>query len=1047
MTNRRFTHPHDVSEVLGVPFSDEQLAAITAPLEPGVVIAGAGSGKTTVMAARVVWLVGTGVVRPDQVLGLTFTRKAAAELSTRVRQALRTAGIVDDEADDLGEQVILTYDSFASQLVADHGLRLGVESEARTITGAQRFQLASRVVAAAPGPFAELSRLKPDSVTNNVLSLDSALTSHLVDLDAVRAHSDDFCAAVETAPRRGKNIYASLRKAATAARERVELIELVANYQQLKDRHQVVEFADRMATAALLAQTVPEVSQALRDQFAVVLLDEYQDTSAAQVDVLRALFSGDSPSEGRGHPVTAVGDPRQAIYGWRGAAAANITAFADTFPLRDGTPARSYALSVNRRSGPVILAAANHIAAGLQARMADSDAAARMELVAPPGAKPGSIVTASFDTVDNEVEWIANRIVAAHESGQVAQWSDIAVLCRRNSALEPIYAALTSRDVPVDMVGLSGLLHVPEVADVVAMLRVLADMTANPDVIRLLSGARWAIGPKDLAQLGRRAAELAGHSYASHEELTDDVMAILNQVEESAQLSLVEALDDPGQGYSAEGAARLVACAAELRLLRRHVTDPVNDVVRRVVTTMGLDVELGLRGPHGLRQLQTFIQAVSSYAEADVDGSLAGLVAWLRAEELHGDGLEQAAMPHVDAVQLLTAHRAKGLEWDMVFLPDLADGVFPNTGGVDNWLTKASVLPHELRGDADAVPQLNDVTNAAANEFDTQLKQEARLSEDRLAYVAVTRARQHIVASTHAWSTRRTTVREPSPYFAILTQHGSLVVDEAISDSNPALAESSVTTWPSIYDEADQARRDWAAAAVRRYRQGAAEPTPPSSLDEATLLAAWDDATTRLISEARARRRPDRGPTLPRYVTATSLRTLTTDPDTYLANLLRPMPRRPSQAARVGEDFHSWLERRFASTASLVDVVEPGGASPALQRLITAFEAGHFADRTPTATEVPFALVIGGQVVRGRIDAVFTDRDRIQIVDWKTGDADRADPLQLAVYRLAWAEINDVDPDQIDALFFDVLANREVRPAEALLQRADLEQLLDKVAG
>ena len=131
----------DLVDALGVDFSDQQLTAITAPLEPGVIIAGAGSGKTTVMAARVVWLVGSGAVRPEEVLGLTFTRKAAAELSSRVRSALQRAGVVADRGvDESGEQLVMTYDAFAARLVAEHGLRLGFEADPTLISGATRFR-------------------------------------------------------------------------------------------------------------------------------------------------------------------------------------------------------------------------------------------------------------------------------------------------------------------------------------------------------------------------------------------------------------------------------------------------------------------------------------------------------------------------------------------------------------------------------------------------------------------------------------------------------------------------------------------------------------------------------------------------------------------------------------------------------------------------------------------------------------------------------------------------------------------------------------------
>ena len=177
----RLGNAADLIEALGISFSTEQLDAITAPLEPGVIIAGAGSGKTTVMAARVVWLVGTGAVRPEEVLGLTFTRKAAAELSQRVRSALLRAGLIADRGvDESGEQLIMTYDAFAARLLAEHGLRLGFEADPTMINGATRYRLASRVVKAAAGPFEFISRLRPATVTERVLRLDADLQQHLV---------------------------------------------------------------------------------------------------------------------------------------------------------------------------------------------------------------------------------------------------------------------------------------------------------------------------------------------------------------------------------------------------------------------------------------------------------------------------------------------------------------------------------------------------------------------------------------------------------------------------------------------------------------------------------------------------------------------------------------------------------------------------------------------------------------------------------------------------------------------------------------------------
>ena len=202
------------------PFSDQQLEAITAPLEPGVIIAGAGSGKTTVMAARVVWLVGTGAVRPEEVLGLTFTRKAAAELSQRVRNALLRAGVIADRGvDESGEQLIMTYDAFAGRLVAEHGLRLGYEADPTLISGATRYRLASRVVRAAAGPFEFISRLRPATVTDRVLRLDADLQQHLVDVSDLDGHARDLLLGLASAPRNNRgNTYADIKKAIIAAR-------------------------------------------------------------------------------------------------------------------------------------------------------------------------------------------------------------------------------------------------------------------------------------------------------------------------------------------------------------------------------------------------------------------------------------------------------------------------------------------------------------------------------------------------------------------------------------------------------------------------------------------------------------------------------------------------------------------------------------------------------------------------------------------------------------------------------------------------------------
>ena len=305
-------------------------------------------------------------------------------------------------------------------------------------------------------------------------------------------------------------------------------------------------------------------------------------------------------------------------------------------------------------------------------------------------------------------------MVGARTDGSAPHWADIAVLTRRNADIGPLYAELTARDVPVEIVGLGGLLSLPEVMDVTATLRVLEDVTANPDLVRLLTGPRWRIGARDLALLGRRARELA--------QVDGRIVAGGGRRRRAAgsggrrRRRRSDRDDQPARcGREPWRSAVLVGGAGTVRsagrragLLARHTGEPVLDLCRRVVATLGLEVELmatpELDRTNRRDQLGAFFDAVAGYVDVDGDASLAGLLAYLQAELDTGSGLEQAVPSDREAVKLLTVHRAKGLEWEVVFLPALMKGVFPSDRVTDNWLTNPGVLPADLRGDAGSIP-------------------------------------------------------------------------------------------------------------------------------------------------------------------------------------------------------------------------------------------------------------------------------------------------------------------------------------------------------
>ncbi|MCX4971576.1 ATP-dependent DNA helicase [Streptomyces sp. NBC_00620] len=1142
----RITDPEQLKELLGIPFTPEQTACITAPPAPQVIVAGAGSGKTTVMAARVVWLVGTGQVAPEQVLGLTFTNKAAGELAERVRKALIKAGVTDPDVIDPdnppGEPVISTYHAFAGRLLTDHGLRIGLEPTSRLLADATRYQLAARVLREAPGPYPALTRSFPDLV-GDLLTLDSELSEHLVRPEDLRAYDAELLRSLESA----KLTNADLRKVPEAAAARRELAELVGRYRAAKRERDLLDFGDQIALSATLARTRPEVGTILRDEFRVVLLDEYQDTSVAQRVLLAGLFGS-----GTGHPVTAVGDPCQAIYGWRGASVANLDDFPEHFAHPDGRPATRQALSENRRSGGRLLELANGLAEPLRAMHAGVEA-----LRPAPGAeRDGLVRCALLRTHAEEINWLADSIAHLVRTGKAP--GEIAVLCRTATDFAEIQGALVARDIPVEVVGLSGLLHLPEVADLVAVCEVLQDPGANASLVRLLTGPRWRIGPRDLALLGRRARFLVTHARVGADDDPDRrLAAAVEGVDPAEVISLADALDtflempieaqgdDDGLPFSPDARVRFARLAAELRDLRRSLADPLMDVLHRVLAVTGLEVELSA-SPHALaarrrETLSNFLDVAASFAAGDGEATLLAFLGFLRTAAQYEKGLDNALPGGENTVKVLTAHKSKGLEWDVVVVPGLVTGTFPSTQGREKWTAQGKVLPHELRGDADTLPDIGAWDTRGIKAFHEAMKDHQHTEELRLGYVTFTRPRSLLIGSGHWWGPSQKKPRGPSDFLHALHDHcaaghGEIEAwadEPAEDDENPALHEASADrAWPLPLDDAALARRRAAAETVLAHLErvashedahpGAAHdsssyedpewPPPPEdeeppdlpaddgadwdswtadrptvphqapapearphpedpmrlTPEESRTLASWDrdlDALTGELLRARA------GVTdvpLPSSLTASQVLRLTADPDGFAQELARPMPRPPQPAARRGTRFHAWVESRFEELRlPMLDPEElPGSEAEIaderdLEALKDSFERTPYAHRTPYRVEVPFQLAIAGRVVRGRIDAVYREADgdagyrqgdedaghgqgdgrTYEIVDWKTNRSRTADPLQLAIYRLAWAEQQGVPLESVKAAFLYVRSGEVVRP-DGLPDRAALERLL-----
>ncbi len=1073
------------------PPTEEQAAVIEAPLQPGLVVAGAGSGKTETMAARVVWLIANGLVRPDQVLGLTFTRKAAAELATRLGHRLvqlGSAGVVTEPVVLSGEPTVSTYHAYAGRIVAEHGARLGIEPTSRLLSDAVRWQYAARVVQAYDGPM-EHARFAPSTVTADILDLAEEMGEHFVTPEALREFTEHLIKTVRSLPdsARKQGLYVDVAKTLDRQRARLELLPILARYLQAKRTHEAIDYGDQMGLAATLASRVPDIGRVERGRYAAVLLDEYQDTSHSQLVLLRSLF-------GEGHPVTAVGDPCQSIYGWRGASAGSLQRFPEHFAVNDGTllppPTPTRVLSTSWRNDGAILELANAVAARLR-----SGGAVVPVLRPRPGRETaGAVHCALLETDEDEARWVAASVAAAWWGADGARTGvTAAVLTRRRSQQRILETALRAAGLPVEVLGLGGLLDTPEVLDVVSTLRVAVDPQAGDALLRLLAGARWRLGPRDLDALGRRSRQLAwadrgaptaaagreptsgaGLDPASVAGPASDPPVVRADLED--QGSIVDALDDLGHPdqYSESGWSRLTALRDELRALRRRVDQPLPDLLTDIERTIGLDVEIAVRRPgeHDLARghLDAFLDVAADFAADLGGGEAAGgvvpaFLGYLEAAEEQERGLEAGVVERrSDAVQVLTVHGAKGLEWDVVAVPGLVTGVFPSRdAGREVWTTKVGMVPYPLRGDRADLPSWD--PGGCADHKDADLsrarfledcRQVGQVEETRLAYVSFTRARSGLICSGYWWDDA-TGARGPSPLLDTVREHcaggGGRVHDwyPAPPDgaSNPRRAEVRTAGWP--HDPLG-ARRSAVEQAASRVRAAAAKaPGTPAT----AAGAGWAEDIDLLLAEQAATGPAIEDVMLPAQLSVSQLVVLRRDPAGLAEQIRRPMPFPPAALARRGTAFHRWLEQRFGAPR-LLDLDELPGSEDSgaddseLAALQQAFLAGEWADRTPVEVEVPFELRVAGVSLRGRMDAVFSaGPDRYDVIDWKTGrpptgrDSDAA-AVQLAAYRLAWSELTGLPVERIGAGFHYVRDGRTVRPAD-LLDAAGLRALLRSV--
>lgn len=1089
--------------------TEEQRAIIESSLDPALVVAGAGSGKTQTMMLRILWLIANEGVSPQQILGLTFTRKAAGELRERIEtglDGLRQAGLITIDEFDVPQ--VSTYNSYANTIYSQYALLVGRDPDSILLDDPGSFSLIREVLLEHDDDaLRDLEKPSIGHMSGVALNVARGMREMRLDASAVASRVEPVIERLRSLPGREtiatQNIVDRLGK--------LKLYAGIADrYEARKREAGVVEFSDQVATAAEILELDPSIAGELREQAQVVILDEYQDTSVGQIRLLSTLF--------KGHSVKAVGDPKQSIYGWRGASAANMKRFGDDFY---GTrPGQKFELSVSWRNDQRILAAANRVAGELP------EAVGAKELGPRTGAHEGTVEHAYLLTDGDEgnhiAQWFRELLVEAEDGKE----RTAAVLVRARAHMAIIAKALAEADVPHQVLGLGGLFKTPEIVDLNSILRAATDEHAGSELMRILVGAQFEVGLRDIVTLNE-IARAQSRRDANGQALTKaQIQAERNDAKtEDRGVSLVDALDilrsaKPGTfrgwGLSELGEQRLREAGDLLHDIRARLTLPLTELVSYTIRRSRLDIET-VANPNiavGRANLDAYLDAIVSYTAANPAADIHEFLDWVELAESNDKHAEVTDVTEKKGVvQLTTMHSAKGLEWDYVSIAQLNDKVLPNPKNSTTWIP-SDELPYELRDDHRDLPQFDWEHAESLDDIKAELKEDKtrvlpppigerpsfaaqkrthQLNEDRrLAYVAVTRARQKLLLTGSRWRGRNSKPFWPSEF--LFEMVGDVTLDCPPGSEPYALIEDQPVVFTATQDGEDRKTIN-AFLSINPNEGGSYQvwPRPPiakprlerlrSSADRIETLVADEvsgqheyDQLIDLLTAERQNRREDAQLKLPERFGASLLHDLLKDPVAIARQRRRPMPQEPFRATLIGNLFHSWVESLYTDVGGGGTMLEGAdlddedrgttGLAAAgdddkarLEQFKQTFLGSRFAvdGKRPSAVELAINSPLGEHTIVGKLDAVYIDDETgaIEIVDWKTGRSPRTETeregreLQLMCYAHAYSAGFDVPLEQIRATLYYVSSDEEITvdnmlSREALIQK--LEEAQQKVA-